>query len=629
MDGLFELKYDENLARDLLAQQTKIHRNTLLTDPELPQEQGIEQIIHDFQQNYPKNLTYSIQATQKSIDLIDKEYKQVQSQINNFQEQINKLTAQKSLLTKQILPLYNQLLSMFPKNLHRYVEAYFDDTNYLLNHLYKNAGFWKKTFQKSALRKQFFDLYNKIIDLSGTTQPPTNTLNILDKKISALQSNIQGKKSHLKSLEQRKPSYDELLRLHNEYSLQMHTKIAEFMYAYSSYDQLRKNIPPILNTENLTEPVCFTRIITGISEQQLRKLLTHAGLKVGYKPSEYIIRKTLTMNGKECLELITPFYSPENAQQNITMLLQYLAAHNASFEGVVVPATYQQINPRPTQEINPEKIQFKIQQKMANAISVNAFCKKYEQQPNCLFRGQTFMTSDKNSSYATPTWRPGRTGIIYATANPHYATTYATTATNTSIAGKTMDTKYFPSINGYTVGMVTVYKRSPDNISVSDRALEGLESNFYSGPGNILDESTGFHLSETLLCPQKNPVMERYMIIGDKMMLVDENDTDWHEILDSFAPKLRVTHIFGPSRESNRDTNQSTHGHFFMQRIDQLESQAKETGIVKTYDITDDVMEKISPSRNRTHQFQSASHQINTSQTSSPSNTIQKSIEHI
>ena len=151
----------------------------------------------------------------------------------------------------------------------------------------------------------------------------------------------------------------------------MHTKIAEFMYTYASRDQLRKNIPPILNTENLSEPVCFSRIISGVTESQLEKLLTHAGLPVGYAPSDYIVRRTKNIGGQDCVELVTPFYSPDVANQNITALLQYLAAHNAGFEGVVVPATYRQINPKASQTVSDPT--YLIRKKMEKAISVDVF----------------------------------------------------------------------------------------------------------------------------------------------------------------------------------------------------------------------------------------------------------------
>ena len=382
--------------------------------------------------------------------------------------------------------------------------------------------------------------------------------------------------------------------------------------------------------QGLNEPVSLFQTKTNISESDLKKILHHAGLKTGYAPDEYIIRKTQDGRGANVLELITPFYSPESARKNIETLTGYLAEHGVKFAGVIKPATYSQINPTPKQRIarnatNDARIAELIKRKLysKNSMHIDTFYKKYaadENKGKHLFRGQTFATSDPKSSYATPTWRTGRTGIVYAAPNPHYAQGYATNTSYTIIAGNTMNTDLFLlKYNGLVVGVITVFQNSKRNINLNNSALEDA-----SDKRDLKNKAKHPIFQETIVSPHNNPIVARYLAIGDRVVLIDDNDDTWREILDYMAPNMEATHIYGMKRQHYGTVRQDYHGKQFLQRMDKLAHEISESdnGQVNTHDLPPEILEKMGYRPPR-EQFARATAKILQQTTYRPINTAQ------
>ncbi len=76
-----------------------------------------------------------------------------------------------------------------------------------------------------------------------------------------------------------------------------------------------------------------------------------------------------------------------------------------------------------------------------------------------------------------------------------------------------MNPEYLFWMDGKVVGFVSVFQNSKRNIMVRDFALEKMETAKDLKKHIIKD----FWVTETIVSPHNNPVVERYMVVGDKM----------------------------------------------------------------------------------------------------------------
>lgn len=560
-----------------------IYLYDMLIEPSLDKMGGINRIVADCQAKFDiatKEITERIRTLTKQIQTQESLLASATSTLDDIRN--------RQKLLPQIAQKIEAFMAFFPANIQHDIEEMpelFDYIDALLQQLKKQTGFFQRlSFNKTA--NQIVQLHSEITKLMEQAEINNiNKISISDTFQKATVTNITEDLAQKRdTLAKAQAEFDELRTEHTNI---MHQHISAWLQIYgdghASRTEMRKRIPDMLNMHNLSEPVSFFQIVRGVSAEQLETLLTHAGLSVGYGEGQYIIREIKSVLGVPTLELITPFYSKEGAQKNIKALTQYLAAHNVEFLGVISPATYDQINPRPTNK--NDRGLFLLRQKLEKGyIGVADFERKYPGD-KYLFRGQTFMTADPKSSYATVTWRPGRTGIAYASDTASqvigYATNWDGLNETDGIKGETMNFEFIRhKLDGYVVGMVTVFERSSNNIMVSDLDLENISSKDKDGL-----QYNNHPVKETCVNPQDNKIVARYVIVGGKMLQVDENDDEWKLILDYFAPDLERTHISGPNK--THMNAQQYHGRMFVNRINSISNPPK------TYDIPDTIMKNL------------------------------------
>ena len=550
----------------------------MLIEPSLDKMGGINRIVADCQAKFDiaiKQITERIRTLTKQIQTQESLLASATSTLDDIRN--------RQKLLPQIAQKIKAFMAFFPANIQEVMPQLFDDIDELLRQLKKQTGFFQRlSFNKTAnLIVQLHSEITKLMEQAKINN--IDYISISDTFEEATVTNITKDLAQMRdTLAKAHAEFDESRTEHTNI---MHQHISAWLQIYGDghalRTEMRKRIPVMLNMHNLSEPVSFFQIVRGVSDEQLKTLLTHAGLSVGYGEGQYIIRETNSVLGAPTLELITPFYSKEGAHKNIKALTQYLAAHNVEFLGVISPATYDQINPRPTNK--NDRGLFLLRQKLEKGyIGVADFQRKYSGD-KYLFRGQTFMTADPKSSYATVTWRPGRTGIAYASDTASqvigYATNWDGLNETDGIKGETMNFEFIRhKLDGYVVGMVTVFERSPNNKMVSDLGLENISSK-HDLPYN------NHPVQETCVNPQDNKIVARYVIVGGKMLQVDENDDEWKLILDYLAPDLERTHIYGPNK--THMNAQQYHGRMFVNRINSISNPPK------TYDIPDTIMKNL------------------------------------
>lgn len=597
--------HDNKRQRDITVLRPSLDGDNALFDPELNPETHIKSIIAKHNQEYPELLRLDITIARKSISDTNNQISDINKKIQDKQSEKQKYTETAQHLVPQIKEKTNQLLAMFPERLQDLVMDDFTEYDKLLKKLRQNMNFFTKTFSAKSQEQKFNQLYTEIADMlkqinlttindiAGETQRNQKSI---DQDITSLNFNLTTLNTKLHDTQSKMAHHQ---KRHDELSNTLQEDIAQFLYTYDNRKHLRKRIPATLNMQGLSEPVSFFQTIKNISAHDLKKLLEHAGLKTGYAPNEYIIRKTQNLSQRPVVELITPFYSPDKARTNIETLLKYLAEHNVKFEGVIKPATYSQINPQTHQskEISRDKLSYLINQKLndANVITHATFRERYSNDisPQYLFRGQTFATSDPASSYATPTWRTGRSGIVYATPSPRNAISYATNAASSpGPNGGTMNPEYLFKLGNNTVGVVTVFKNSKRNLELSDRVLEEYGDRT-DKQHNLKDNAANTKKStiETIVSPHNNPIVARYMVVGDKMVLIDDQDPTWCQIMDAMAPDMTTTHIYGLPAATAKSFY--TEGWQFIDRLNALEQDKKQNGHVTTYDISPEILAKM------------------------------------
>ncbi len=365
-----------------------------------------------------------------------------------------------------------------------------------------------------------------------------------------------------------------------------------------------------LNTsEHITEPVTYFRSIGlgGNSPEEAVKILNDAGIRASTDPSDvgaWIINEANmgSSAGTGRYELVSPFLSPESAAQQFDAVSDLLAKNGIPTHGAVTPTKISQIDPtvatgvsRPQAQANirtyfesnpelaaqmnvsasssdDELLDALIYKKAENAVKIDGVRESYSGQ-DVIYRGQMFATSDASSAYANMAPKSGVTGNVLGTKNAGYANNYSGAAdvtaglSGSSIKGKTLGDQ--------KVGFLNVYQDSAKNLYMPDESMERLADTRLSDLVTEPIKRAGVG-PETLLTPQNNPLIDRYINVNGNLYKIDETDPEWGLILDSFAPDLSKT--YNPQ---------------MLERIENVKSGMVD-GVVQTYDIDPGVMQNLS-----------------------------------
>lgn len=339
----------------------------------------------------------------------------------------------------------------------------------------------------------------------------------------------------------------------------------------------RGKIPAALGLQNLNEPVCFYQAIYTNKENDeiIPKIILHMQ-RAGYKcagawgfgsttgsqyinefdienPNTYVIHETRDKG----LELITPFYAPNVARENIERVLRTLSeVPGIHIIGAVTPTRFSQIEPHiPRRVNNDRKLELfaRLNRKYEDKrITIKDLISEYANTDKYLFRGHSFMYSDANAPFYTPTTRAGRTGKVYTTPDIEYAMIYSGYNGNVAsyndhkniyLSAEIMDKLNKPIY----IGFISVYKKSNKNIMLRNFGVERVGADRTHNIKRNKNDDPNEH-QETLVFPQTNPVVATYMVTSDiDAVPIDLNDPDWREFVDCFAPD--VTKMYDDSED--------------------------------------------------------------------------------
>lgn len=344
----------------------------------------------------------------------------------------------------------------------------------------------------------------------------------------------------------------------------------------------RGNIPAALGLQNLNEPVCFYQAIYTNKENDeiIPKIILHMQ-RAGYKcagawgfgsttgsqyinefdienPNTYVIHETRDKG----LELITPFYAPNVARENIERVLRTLSeVPGIHIIGAVTPTRFSQIEPHtPSQANNDKKLELfaRLNKKYDDdTIPIKTLIEEYSNTDNYLFRGHTFMYSDNSAPFYTPTARMGRMGKVFTTPDIKYAMIYS--GYNGYLASHNDHNYYRPEFilnkldEEINIGFISVYKKSNKNIMFSNFGIEKIR---HDGTMKRYKNDDPNERQESLVFPQTNPVVATYMVTsfaGGYAIPVDLSDPDWREFVDCFAPD--ITKLYDDSEKWEKNPN--------------------------------------------------------------------------
>lgn len=507
----------------------------LLINPDMTRDMAIQVIYNDYLKRYQN-------AVKRDVDILnqyrvkkDKLHSEIQELENNYRANVANSNIQIGVL-KNILKLRHDLNTVIPAGARGISDAYINDFDRWAQRVMSHLGFWDKI---KFRRNNVVEKYNQLIQATraaGLAVVPdvdmiTRMERDMSESISILGRHIDDIRRKIAHTESVMSGYtDNINRARQQYSDEMNRDIVRFLSVFHKDPRERRalqKIPPFVGIQNLTEPVAFFQNIDTkyAPESYLEKIATimrRAGLKVATydstdvsDPATYVLRQY-----NDWIELMTPFYSPSVARKEVTALMKYLASYGVKFIGAVHPATQWQIDPRISNARynNADKIAALIKDKLKNAISRDDFIRQHNDKNmrgKFLFRGHNFITPDVKSSYATPTWRPGRSGLAYATDDASYAYGYTGGANTQNMAGETVKPQSLHTSSGdIPVGFLTVYKGNKKNIIVDNVELESMDT---SMPGAFRELAQKNKLNpETAITPTLNPVVARYLVSGDK-----------------------------------------------------------------------------------------------------------------
>lgn len=571
-----ELILDRNYAQELLKDKKyhKRYQNDKISAP-FDTEQGIKTISDNIISEYNTNiapLREQINTTTLQIETKEKE-------LTKITTDINKNNLKSNALNLEIKQIESDYLTHFPTELHNQVKPFNYDP-YELNFFLNKLPLLKRMFGFKKKKQEISKLYKKLAEKHKEQAPLTDEQGQLKQRANNLKNDIHQLHSKLSTLNTKAQ------KIYDDAHAKLHQDIASWIYTTT---HLAKDHTPTLGLQFIKDPVCFMLDLDDTDANiDIYDLLKHAGLKIDNTPDGYTLDHTKNKKPR----LITPFYDPKNARRNIDTIKKYLRFHGIKVVGVHPPLRHYQLNPNilinhesKSTNLTPEHIRNKLQKHIKNFdyITADELTRTYGTNGKYLFRGQTFMTGDPRSSYASITPRHGAAGISYATTEPFYATGYASLGLK-SASGHTIDAENQPGlINPDTgikepIGLLTVFERSPRNVTVHNTELESIYSatNFKIRIQSGRNET--FNFSETLLNPDDNKIVSRYIAYDGILIKINEQDPEWLSVLDYFAPNLHTT--YGNSNTTNRIKN--------------LENEYRSSqNTTNTYDLTPEQLEKM------------------------------------
>ena len=373
--------------------------------------------------------------------------------------------------------------------------------------------------------------------------------------------------------------------------------------------------------EYITEPVMYFRAIpkTDKSPEEIVQILNDAGIRASTDVSDqsaWVINKAVASRDYETgYELVSPFLSPENAAKEFDIVNDILEQNGIITFGAVTPTTIQQIDPTSVTGVsiaqarsnirkyfeNDKELQDlvienglsldaatdeelldilifnKLDPDGKNLYSIKRLSKQYEGD-DVLYRGQKFATSDPSSAYANMAPKAGATGSVMGTPNLYYAAEYTGgNGTGIGLSGKNIGEI---KVGNNNVGFLNVYNNNERNTFYGNYGIEYLSD---INRDNILwpqyqNMTKKLYDSETLITPQDNPIVDRYITTDGKFFTkLDENDGVHKLIMDAMAPDLSKTY--------NSE---------MLQRIENVKNEMT-NGVPQTYNLPENVMNSVSP----------------------------------
>lgn len=361
-------------------------------------------------------------------------------------------------------------------------------------------------------------------------------------------------------------------------------------------------------SEYITEPVMYFRAIqqTDKSPEEIVQILNNAGIRASTDVSDqsaWVINRS-SVSGS--YELVSPFMAPETATQQFDIVNDILRQNSIRTSGAVTPTTISQIDPtvvtgtsrdqaminirnyfdnNPTlyeqtgltpESTNDELLGALIENiRHNNQFTAAEYIRSDYAGQDVLYRGQKFSTSDPGSAYANMSPKAGTTGNALGTTDHVYAVSYAGTgAISNGGAGLSAEHIGVQEVSNRRVGFLNVYKNSDKNVFYNNATIEDLSDDILKNP---LSSSGASNIPETLITPQDNPVIDRYIVVNDGYFKLENDNEIDRLVMDAFAPDLSKTY--------NAD---------MIRRIENVES-GMTNGVPQTYNLPGNVMNSVSP----------------------------------
>ena len=402
----------------------------------------------------------------------------------------------------------------------------------------------------------------------------------------------------------------------------------QLLYARELYadNALRAvKLPPVLGMQNLTEPVACAQAIVLDKPEQMQDLVDRMN-KAGFKtvfadgadmdkvadPSVFVIRRpTHGQDSSNKYELLTPFFEPDQARDNIVNALRVVqTTKGAQVTGAITPMTLGQMDQRvadkddkPRQlkecvmndpavsnedkaryarmsgeEIRNDIIAKAVEQAGRNgdtqAAVTERLNKANENGAQYFFRGQSFIAGDETSSYMNPTQRVGRAGYTYASPNPGYAMMYSGAGNSTTGGSGDMGKKAVTLSDGtqQNIGFISVYKASSKTLLTKNFGLEDMKNVAMdsTNQNGLKRQATWSDDLEAHMNPNDNPLAARLLVSPRGVVTIPEDDPKWKIICDMYAPDTKDSFKGNDKVEA--------YGAAYEKRLDALRAQQSANG---------------------------------------------------
>ena len=487
----------------------------------------------------------------------------------------------------------------------------------------------KKKIEK---QQQDFDHSQKKAVQKGINGFVTNPA-ALDKQIEKAQAELKRANDKVPTAEQGVATWQKKLdreskQIRDESVASYQYDAGQLLYARELYadNALRAvKLPPVLGMQNLTEPVACAQAVVLDKPEQMQDLVDRMN-KAGFKtvfadgadmdkvadPSVFVIRRsTHGQDSSNKYELLTPFFEPDQARDNIVNALRVVqTTKGAQVAGAITPMTLGQMDQRvadkddkprqlkecvmndPTvsnedkvryarmsgEEIRDDIIAKAVEQAGRNgdtqAAVTERLNKANENGAQYFFRGQSFIAGDEKSSYMNPTQRVGRAGYTYASPNPGYAMMYSGAGNSTTGGSGDMGKKSVTFSDGTqeNIGFVSVYKASSKTLLTKNFGLEGMQNVAMdsTNQNGLKRQATWSDDLEAHMNPNDNPLAARLLVSPRGVVTIPEDDPKWKIICDMYAPD---------TKDSFKGNDKAAaYGAAYEKRLDALRAQQSANG---------------------------------------------------